>query len=442
MTGDWLSIAAVLSAIVALFVATDFLGRRFQVHPEVRRKILHFGTGFIGLSFPWIFDAFWPVAVISATSFAGLLALRGSRSLRAGLGASIHGVGRRSFGDFVVPLAIASLYLLADGDVVLYVVPILLLTLADGSAALAAINYGLSPYPTLDGKKTFEGTTVFFAVASWAVLVPLMLMSDLGREEVLLVTLVVALISSLVEATSWSGLDNVFVPWGSFFALRRCTSMSTTALLVELIVLLTLAVVIFVGARRARLTLQAKFSVLLGTFVIWALVGWYWVAPAAMVLVLHPFIVRIPPEEPTAVDLRAVISVASTTVWVFLDQLGVADQGGIHYAFAVGVAAHLTMICEGRCRSMRRPVSRAVRIRWSAIAMAVVVAWYPIYVGPSLASVLLVGLSLPLLLITSFAFAATPAPPLTTRSWVLQAYFGLQASAIAFVVHGLLGDSP
>jgi len=441
MTSPWLTIAAVLALVVSLFVATDRLGRRFDIHPEVRRKILHFGTGFIGLTFPWIFDEFWPVAVVTSISFAGLVALRSFRSLRKGLGESIHGVGRRSFGDFVVPVAIGSLYLLADGDLVLYVAPILLLTLADGSAALAAIRYGLSPYPTLDGKKTFEGTAVFFAVASWAVLVPLMLMSDLGRHEVLLVTLVVALISALVEATSWSGLDNLFVPWGSFFALRRCTSMSTTALLVELIVLVTLAAVIFVGARRARLTVQAKFSVLLGTFVVWALVGWHWVAPAAVVLMLHPFVVRIPPEETTLVDLRAVISVASAIVWVFLAQFGVGGLEGSLYAFAVGMAAHLTMICEGRLRSLHRRATRALRVHWSAIATATVVAWYAVYVGPSFGSVVLVASALPLLLVTSCGFGAIAVPPLTTRSWCLQAYFGLQASAIALVLHSFLGDA-
>lgn len=440
--GSWLVVGAVLAVVAAMLVGADVVGRTYDLRPEVRRKLLHFGSGFLGLGLPWLFEDFAPVAVICGVAFVALLVIRLYRPLRQGIGESIHGVDRHTLGDFVVPVATASLFLLADGDRLLYVVPMLLLTLADASAALVAIRYGLSPYPTLDGKKTWEGTAVFLAVASWAVLVPLLLYSDIGRREVLLVTLLVAFLSALIEASSWSGLDNLFIPWGSFFLLRRAIAMDASALVTELIVLVVLAVIVFVGAPRSRLTVQARFCLLLLIFVVWALVGWRWVAPAVMVVALHPVLVPIPRQAPERVDLRAVITAATSTVWAILEQLGMWTLDRNLYAFSVCLAVHLALTADVRLRSAYPPTARPRPLTWSLVSTISVCGWYVAQAGFSQRGFLLLILALPVVLASGYLFWLIPVRRLTTRCYVLQAYLGLQASAVAFVIHSLVSELP
>src|SRR5207248_6187645 len=114
------------------------------------------------------------------------------------------------------PLAVCVLWLLylntGDGEPVRsrigYLVPLLLLTLSDALAALVGVAYGRFQYTTPDGFKSLEGSFAFFLCSFVCVHVPLLLLTDRGRAETLLIAVLLAWLATMFEAIAWGGLDN------------------------------------------------------------------------------------------------------------------------------------------------------------------------------------------------------------------------------------------
>ncbi len=90
----WLGIALVLGALVILLGGVGALGRRCGWSAEVSRKLVHVSMGLVCLSFPWVFGAAWPVAVLAVLASLALLGVRRLPVLRSRLGGALHGVGR------------------------------------------------------------------------------------------------------------------------------------------------------------------------------------------------------------------------------------------------------------------------------------------------------------------------------------------------------------
>ena len=80
------------------------------------------------------------------------------------MGAVAHRVERATFGELYFPLSVAWLFWLTCGDdPLLFVIPILMLTLADAAAAVVGARYGLTPY--IGAGKSLEGSAAFAVVA-------------------------------------------------------------------------------------------------------------------------------------------------------------------------------------------------------------------------------------------------------------------------------------
>jgi phytol kinase len=159
----WLGIFAVLAFLGALIGALVFF--RGRLGPELSRKAVHVGMGLVCLSFPWIFRESWPVIVLAALAIIGLATVRVIPFLRKDVGAVLGGVERESLGEFYFPLAVAAVFLLAGGDALLYMIPILTLAVADSVGALVGVRYGFARYRTDEGLKSAEGSVAFFIAA-------------------------------------------------------------------------------------------------------------------------------------------------------------------------------------------------------------------------------------------------------------------------------------
>ena len=72
---------------------------------------------------------------------------------------------------------------------------------------------------------------MFFLVTWIVAMVLLLLMTDIGRVNVVLLSLAVAAFGALVEADSWRGFDNLFVPVGIHLFLARHLETEPLALL-------------------------------------------------------------------------------------------------------------------------------------------------------------------------------------------------------------------
>ncbi len=336
--------ALVLAGLGALLATATVLRRRERVSAELARKLVHIGMGLMTLSFPWLFCESWPVIALAALTVVALLVVRLMPAWRRRVGGALHDVARRSLGEIYFPASVAVVFVLARGEAILFVVPMLILTLADALAALVGVRYGAAHYTTMEGRKSTEGSVAFFVVAFLSAHVPLLLFTDVGRAESLLIGLTLGLLVMLLEAVAWRGLDNLFIPLGGFVLLKAYLAMGVTDLALRLGV--TVALVVFVLGWRGRTVLNdsALLAAALAGYASWALGGWRWLAMPLMLFLVY--LLLLTPRKvfgPERVhDVRAVVS-ATLPALLWLSLAGSLAHIDVFYLAALAHAAFLGM---------------------------------------------------------------------------------------------------
>ncbi len=234
-------VAASVGLLIVVLWGVSRLAKATALPAELGRKLVHISLGLYCLTFPWVFAAAWEVALMCGLSVAVFGLARGT--MRKGLGEGLHGVERVSFGEIFFAVSVALLFWLADGHFILsgtdagatrgpllYVLPIAILTLCDAASALVGMRYGRQTFQVEDGLKSVEGV-VTFAVTAWLVaMIALLLLSDVGRSEVILLGFIVAAFGALLEGASWRGLDNLFIPLGLYFLLANLMHLGAVGL--------------------------------------------------------------------------------------------------------------------------------------------------------------------------------------------------------------------
>ncbi|HEX2717999.1 MAG TPA: hypothetical protein VHM67_09990, partial [Gemmatimonadaceae bacterium] len=240
LKNPWLGVAILVPTLLGMLFVVRALRARFALPPEVSRKAAHVGLGLGVLTFPFLFDDVWPVLIIGGATIAVLALLRWTPLGRTMLGGVVHGVQRRSGGDFYFPIAATGLYVLTDGDPVLFGIPILTLALADAVAAVVGVHYGRMRYATDEpaSHKSLEGSVAFFTVAFLATHIPLLLFTTTGRLESVLIGLIFGMIVMLLEAVALRGTDNLLIPFGGYLLLAGLLQKPARHLALALLVTL------------------------------------------------------------------------------------------------------------------------------------------------------------------------------------------------------------
>jgi phytol kinase len=221
---QWTACAAAFGAFMLLLVGLDAYARGTGAPAEVTRKLLHSGSGALTLAFPFLFRDVWPVLLLTGTSAGVLAAVKFVTPLRTRMGAVANRVARPTLGEFYFPLSVAVIFCFTrDEHPLLFVIPILILTLADSICAIVGGRYGTTRFPGT--AKSLEGSAAFAIVAFLCVLVPLLLWSDIGRAQTLSIAAAVALVAAALEAAASRGLDNLIVPIGSYVLLRAMSGL-------------------------------------------------------------------------------------------------------------------------------------------------------------------------------------------------------------------------
>lgn len=215
--GYIIAVLAMMAGLLGSMAVLSRIASSRQWHPEVARKIVHVAASGIALPLPWLFEVDWPVWLLLGLSLVAMLAMR--TPLLSGTGRALHSVDRDSWGDVLLVVSVALLFLLSNNEPILYVLPLLILALGDAAAALTGSAYGRLFYETKDGQKSVEGSTMFFLVSLILAMACLLLLTDLHRVSVIPVALGVAIFATVVEADSWKGFDNLFLPMGAFLFL-------------------------------------------------------------------------------------------------------------------------------------------------------------------------------------------------------------------------------
>ncbi|MFP4156225.1 MAG: diacylglycerol/polyprenol kinase family protein [Opitutales bacterium] len=274
--------------IAGIFCILGLLGlmlglvRCFKLPPELSRKSIHVSLGLACLSFPWLFDRFWPVGLLCAASIGGLLWLRGQKG---DLNAVLHGVLRDSWGELCFPIAVAVLFLLKHDPIPDYLIPLLLLTLADAVGALIGVRYGQSKYSTDEGFKSLEGSLAFFLTAFICTHICLLLSTATGRTESLLIAAIIGLLVMLIEGISRRGMDNLWIPLVSYLLINSYLDMGWQVLVGRLLMLMGILVFFLLLRRRSYANDSVLLASALVLYLIFAVASWIWaITPIALAL--------------------------------------------------------------------------------------------------------------------------------------------------------------
>jgi phytol kinase len=366
---DGLAMAAVLACALAMLFLLRLYRKWRSAEGEWVRKLAHIGTGLISISLPWIFSNRIPIFIICGASIALLLAIRYLPLIRNRLSGVLDDVGRESWGEIYFPVSVALLYQFAHGSKLLYAVSLVVLTLADTVAALTGAEYGRHEYSATGARKSIEGSIAFFCAAFFSVNVALVVFSDVGRIETLLISLDIAIIVMLLEAIAWRGLDNIFIPLGVFILLQLYMAMPLIQLWNRFQVAVVLVILVTAYGRKTTLQGSALLAAALVLYVSWALGGWQWLIPPAIFLLAYTFFF---PGKITAADrthnVYAVLSIASVGfVWLFLFRTW--QQPGLLFPYTLAFAIQLALVAWNllypRYSSIRLVMVACVVVSWT-----------------------------------------------------------------------------
>ncbi|MGD0721006.1 MAG: hypothetical protein ABR970_08155 [Roseiarcus sp.] len=364
------SIALLLGAMAAV----KELARRFDLGPELQRKLIHVATGLYALTLPLTFRDRWPVVALILASVAVMLALRLPQFARSGVASALHAVERRSYGEIYLCLAVGFLFFQSQGRPILYVLPILTLTLSDAAAALVGTTYGRKRFPVEAGVKSVEGVVAFFVVTWLLAMILLLAMTDAARGSVIALGLLIAAFGALVEADSWRGLDNLFVPLSLHFLLAGNLDAGVWDLVGLSLVFIGALAAMNAAAPILRLSHHAARAYGILIFLVCSIAQPRDAILPVLAILVHILAQRLRPSRSRYpdLDLLAVIAGASL-VWLFLGRwFGHSAIPLFDLTFAAMAAAFLGLALRGRRRWALAPA--LLILAWVAWEVA---GWTP-----------------------------------------------------------------
>jgi phytol kinase len=198
----------------------SYIESESALETELRRKAFHISVGLASLTFPLFLTRPWMVIVALSFAIAWMCCVRKVPAMTRHFGRVLHDTDRISHGELYFAVSIATLMLASNGESILYVVPVLILTIADAVAAVVGRVYPLMPLGGLARGKTASGSAAFLVAAllvTWSVLNAL---TDYSSILSLAVALAVAAGTCIAEAISSRGFDNLSVPVVALLILK------------------------------------------------------------------------------------------------------------------------------------------------------------------------------------------------------------------------------
>lgn len=388
----------VLGSVAGLFglmQGVQALGERRGWTPEVRRKAIHIATGLFAIALPALVWERWPVIALVAFGLVVLLALR-LPGMSTSLGAAVHGVQRKSYGEIFLSLAVGFVFLRSEGQPILYALPLAVIALSDSAAALAGSAYGRKVFQVDDGTKSVEGVTVFFVVTWLVSMTMLLLMTDVPRVNVVVLSMSIAAFAAIVEMDSWNGLDNLFVPVAVHLILQGLMGVDPWTLAFVSVLFFACVAGFALAAGRIAMTPHAARAYCVGVFMLIGVSG----AEAALLpvatVLAHVYARLRRPCRSKRPDLDLLASLAALSFsWLLMGE-AIGPSAFHFYAMCyVGAIVAYAAILSDRNVAVIAPVAiGAILAHWQVVAYGPPEkAWHPDLLAFSTASALLPALA-------------------------------------------------
>jgi phytol kinase len=207
----WLQSSIIAAWVLFILLISWVVNRFVNSEPEIARKIVHIGTGHVIL-LAWWLDMPASIGITSAILASAVTLLSYVLPILPG----INSVGRRSLGTFFYAVSIGVLvgwfwHLQQPQYAAL---GIMIMAWGDGLAALIGQHFGKHKYKALGVQKSWEGSLTMTFV-SYLVSVLILLGTQGNFWQIWVISLIVAITATALEAFSFLGIDNLTVPIGS-----------------------------------------------------------------------------------------------------------------------------------------------------------------------------------------------------------------------------------
>lgn len=322
---NWLSILFVGTVLFLALLVINLIDKNKKMNSELKRKMFHVTMGLTTLLFPYIFDNIISLAILAVIAVLVLFVIKHT-NLKKGIGDALYGVKRESLGEVFFCISVFLIFYLSKGDKILYSIPIIILTFADSAAALIGKKYAKESLASVnEDAKSIEGSFTFFIVAFMATLVPLLLFTTVGREETLIISVIIGANVSLVEMISHSGNDNLLIPLTTFAFLSTHINMSIVSLRQNLIILVVIFVLVTIANKIKVWSKLALVETLVIGYLTIILYGVYAVFPPLMLFLTALRFPKIRENEKSnlydinMIGINAVIGTAICGIVALLD---------------------------------------------------------------------------------------------------------------------------
>ena len=370
----WISILFVLAALGGLIGTVHFS----PFKGEAARKAIHLGMGCICLSFPWLFQATWPVNLLAALATLALLALR---FLKPAVGKVLHDIARRSIGELLFPIGVALVFRLSDGVNSLYLPAVAILTFGDSAGALIGRRFGKHQYRTNAGTKSIEGSSAVFFVSALIVFI-------LGKHQdlptALLTALVAGLFIAMAEGILASGVDNLILPITSYALLYFLRDLSLPELFSRIGIISALASVLFFVRKITSLNGGGLLSVMIFGYLCLALGGPSFLIAPAILFTIHLLTCwrahELRSMEHSADAVAAIV--IPGLIWITLKTSNQYPEATCYTGFTITLMTQVALLHTATRRHLEK---RSCRFMGLIKTSATGIALTPFWLAPALA---------------------------------------------------------
>ncbi len=219
MSKEIINTALLAGLFLSLFAMAEMLYHKLKIKAEGTRKIVHIGTGIVTMLFPLMLRNHWFVLLLCA-SFALILFL----SLKFNLLPSINAINRISYGSLLYPVAVYGCYLAYNyfhSNLLFFYLPILTMAISDPVAALVGKRWPYGIFHIRQDTKTVMGSAAFFfsSVVLTIILFYFFSSGNFHIKSGLLIAILIASATTITEALSTKGLDNITIPFCTVLVL-------------------------------------------------------------------------------------------------------------------------------------------------------------------------------------------------------------------------------
>jgi len=273
MTEHTIYLIVAFVAIVTVFlVVSEVINRTSKLGLEFSRKIFHLTAGTACIAMVLVFEDNLPIIIIGSL-FAIVLPLT--------ILLNIFSIQRKDRGwgtvFFAVAFVIQAMLFWERKDI--FVSALVVLTYGDAFAAIVGKLKGRRKYSVGKSYKTLEGSFTFFIISYVGVFATLYFFESASIANILWISFIGALFSTLVEATSTSDFDNATIPLTAGTVLHLLLNNSANENTHFILGLLLFLVVALASIRLRFVDTLGSIGVFFIFTVIHGIGGWMWVAP-------------------------------------------------------------------------------------------------------------------------------------------------------------------